>query len=369
MKKILILSNHGMGFYNFKFELVERLIIEGYEVHFCLPPYSKLNELVKLGAIYHPIDIDRRGINPLKDIKLLNEFRKLVKNVKPDLMVMHTIKPNIYSSIIAKYNKIPYINNITGLGSALQSNSIISKLLVYLYKISLSSSQAIFFENEGNKYYFKRNRIGNDSQYIVVSGAGVNLTKFKPEKEERNREKIVFLFIGRIMKDKGINEYFEAAKYITKEYDKVEFQVVGFLDDESLKSILNKYVDNEVINFLGMSNDTRIEMKNSDCIVLPSYHEGMSNVLLEGAAMGMPLITTNINGCKEIVDDCKNGFLCEPKDTESLKEALIKFIHLSSEQQKEMGCKSREKVEQEFNRDKVIDKYVQCINSVFEKKH
>ncbi|NMA49020.1 MAG: glycosyltransferase family 4 protein [Tissierellia bacterium] len=364
MSKILLISNHGLGFYNFKKELMGRLLSEGYEVHFAVPYDEKLEEIISMGATYHRISIDRRGINPIEDIKLLFHFNKLIGEIKPDLILSHTIKPNIYASLAAKYRKIPYINNITGLGSALQNNNFLSKILILLYKISLSSSSAIFFENEGNCKYFEQNKIGNKTKYITVPGAGVNIAKYMPFENKNDMDKLIFLFIGRIMKDKGIDEYIEAAKLIKKEKDNIRFQVLGFFDDDTYKNKIEEFERSGVIEYLGVSDDTRLEMKNADCIVLPSYHEGMSNVLLEGAAMGKPLITTNIHGCKEAVDDGENGFLCNPKDAESLKEAINKFINLSEAQRKEMGRLSREKVVKEFDRNIVVDQYINKIDEI-----
>jgi len=369
-KKVLLISNHGGGFYNFKRELVSELLKLGYEVHFAVPPNEKLERLVMEGAVHHEISIDRRGINPVKDLDLINQFRRLIKGIKPDIILSHTIKPNIYASILARNQGIPYLNNITGLGSALQNNSKLAGLLRFLYRYALSDSSGIFFENEGNRRYFQQYNIGKEENYIVVSGAGVNLDEFSPKykietDESGSREKeIIFIFIGRIMKDKGIEEFLGAAEYIKRSNPATRFQIVGFYDEQEYSDKIDSLVKQNIIEFLGPSTDTRVEMSQADCIVLPSYHEGMSNVLLEGAAMGLPLITTDIHGCKEAVDDGKNGFLCKVKDTESLIDAMERFIALSAEERRQMGLYGREKMVKEFDRKLVIGQYIKVIQSV-----
>lgn len=359
-KKVLLISNNGMGFYNFKRELVEKLVSHNYETHFAVPYYEKLEELIDFGAYYHEISINRRGINPVKDLSLIAHLYRLAKEIKPDIMILHTIKPNIYGSLIAIISKINYINNITGLGSALQGESKLAKLLRVMYRISLSKSSGIFFENEGNKKYFVDHKIGNASKYIVVPGAGVNTNLFSPN-SRNDGNKLTFLFIARIMKEKGIEEYLEAAERIKRKYNDVYFQILGWYDEENYKNRIEKLVQEGIVQYIGVSSDTRVEMSRADCLVLPSYHEGMSNVLLEGASMGLPLITTDVHGCKEAVEDGKNGFLCKARDTKELVNAMERFIALSPEERKQMGLQGREKMIAEFDRKLVVDQYAKII--------
>lgn len=365
-KKILFVSNNGQGFYNFKKELIEKLISMNYEVHFAVPEYIKLKELETKGAYYEAISVDRRGMNPIKDIKLIWQLRKLFKMVKPDIVLLHTIKPNIYGSCIAKYMKLPYINNITGLGSALQIESNLSKLIRTMYKFSFRKTRAVFFENTGNLNYFIKHGLVCEGKCILVKGAGVNTEYYKYSINNKmciEDKDVRFLFIGRIMRDKGIAEYLEAAKYIKGKYGNVTFQVLGYFDDDLYKIQLEELVSKGVVEYLGVSDDTRVEMEQADCIVLPSYHEGMSNVLLEGAAFGLPIITTDIDGCREAVDDERTGFLCERQNAASLIEAIEKIYKLSDQQRYEMGQRGREKMIHEFDRNHVIDAYVEQITA------
>ena len=365
MKKVLLVSNHGGGFYNFKKELIDNLISAGTEVHFAVPYDGKVPMMVEKGAIYHEIKIDRRGMNPIKDFSLMLQLFDLNNRINPDVLVLHTIKPNIYGSIAARVSKIPYINNITGLGSALQLNNYMARILRMLYRCSLSKSSAIFFENDANLNYFSKYSIGNLQSYILVPGAGVNTDHYFPrEKKLTDSKSLTLLFIGRIMREKGINEYFTAAQYFHKKYQNIKFQVVGPCDEPEYENMLHDQSEAGVIEYLGISNDTRVEMSSADCIVLPSYHEGMSNVLLEGASMGLPLITSDISGCKEAVEDGKNGFLCKSKSAESLITAIEKFIQLSDERRREMGHYGRIKMIQEFERTIVVRKYIEVIQNI-----
>lgn len=359
-KRVLLISNNGMGFFSFKKELIEKLISLNYETHFAVPFYEKLDELVAAGAIFHELNIDRRGINPIKDLGLIRKLNRMINNVIPDVIILHTIKPNIYVSFLAKAKKIPYINNITGLGSALQNDSRLAKLLRMMYRVTLSRSCGIFFENLGNMYYFKKHHIGEPRKYVVVPGAGVNTERYSPC-TRHDSENITFLYVARIMKEKGIEEYLNAAEFMKKNYNNVTFQIVGWYDEDEYENRIEQLIKDEVIQYLGVSSDTRIEMSQADCIVLPSYHEGMSNVLLEGAAMGLPVITTDIHGCKEAVDDGKSGFLCKVRNSESLIDATERFIALSQAERREMGFQGRNKMVKEFDRKIVVNRYVEAI--------
>ena len=382
MKKVLFISNNGAGFYRFKKELIEAVIAEGYSVHFSVPYDPLIEELIRLGADYHPLTIDRRGMNPIKDLSLILQLYKVVRSLKPSAMVLHTIKPNLYGSLIAKLSRIPYINNITGLGSAFQTESFMAKVLRTMYRWVLNRSTGIFFENQGNLDYFKKHHIGKHGSYVLVNGAGVNTDFFSrrddwaqvpPTREAREHE-IALLFIGRIMREKGICEFLDAAEYLTRKYEngvkgaKLKFYVLGDYDEDDLKERVDTLNQSGVIHYLGISDDTRKQMREADCIVLPSYHEGMSNVLLEGASFELPLITSDINGCKEAVEDGVTGFLCQRGSSESLIRAIESFLKLTPEQRRNMGELGRNKMILEFERSTVIQKYIGCIEKAVSTK-
>lgn len=368
MNKILILANSSLGLYNFRFELIKELLAQGYDVYFSLPESvedEKVRLLIEIGAKHIQTYINRRGINLFEDLKLIKEYKKIIREVNPDIILTYTIKPNIYGTYVASKYKKPIMMNITGIGTSL-TNSKLKYIIIRLYKYACKKAKFIFFQNKSNYLLFISNKMVDHSKIKIIPGSGVNIDKFKPMEKQNQDEVIRFLFIGRIMKEKGIEEYLEVADKITKKYSNTEFQILGRFEEKKYKEIIlnNK---NPRIKYLGVSNDVRNEIKGADCIVNPSYHEGMSNVLLEGAAMGKPLIASNIPGCKEIVDDGYNGYLFDVKSSVSLENKITQFIELGIKEKKVMGKKSRKKVETEFDRNIVINEYIKAIDDILNK--
>ncbi|WP_094549347.1 glycosyltransferase family 4 protein [Petroclostridium xylanilyticum] len=369
MKKILILANNAVGLYNFRFELIKELINRGNEVFFSLPETiedKKVKLIIESGAKYIHTHINRRGINPFEDLKLIKEYKKILKEVNPDVVLTYTIKPNIYGTYAASRQKKPVMMNITGIGTSL-TDANLRHIVIRLYKYACKKAKFVFFQNESNYSLFVSNKMVDHDKTKIIPGSGVNIDKFKPMEKENQDGIIRFLFIGRIMKEKGIEEYLEVAEILTKKYPNIEFQILGSFEEEKYKDIIlnNK---NSRIKYLGISNDVRNEIREADCIVNPSYHEGMSNVLLEGAAMGKPLIASNIPGCKEIIEDGYNGYLFEARSAVSLENKLIQFIGLDSKEKDLMGINSRKKVEAEFDRNIVINEYMKVINDILNKR-
>jgi galacturonosyltransferase len=287
-------------------------------------------------------------------------YMKIIRQVNPDIVLTFTVKPNIYGAYAAIRYKKPVIMNITGLGSS-QENKIVKNIVKQLYKYVCNRTELIFFQNQENKSYFVLNGIAKQDKTGLIPGSGVNIAKFVPLAKERQDETIRFLFIGRIMKEKGIEEYLRAAEEVTQHYPNAEFQILGSFEEQKYRSIIE---NNKSIVYLGMSKDVRNEIKEVDCIVHPSYHEGMSNVLLEGAAMGKPLIASNIPGCKEIIEDGYNGYLFEVRSTKNMIDKLIQFIRLDKEAREVMGKNSRKKVEAEFDRNIVVNEYIEAIHKI-----
>lgn len=365
MKKVLILANNSGGLYNFRFELIQKLIEQKFEVYFAVPQLlddDKVKLIVEVGGRYIYTPMSRRGMNPLEDLKLIKNYIQIIKKVNPDVIFTYTIKPNIYGNYAANKSNKPVIMNITGMGSSLVSGRL-KEIIKNMYKFACSKSRNIFFQNEGNSDFFISNNLVDPKKTIIIPGSGVNIEKFKPMEKTYKNDIIRFLFIARLMKEKGIQEYLEAADRITKKYQNVEFQILGSFEEEKYKDIISNN-KNKQIKYLGRSNDVRQEIKEVDCIVNPSYHEGMSNVLLEGAAMGKPLIASNIPGCKEIVDDGVNGYLFEVKSVTGLEEKLIRFINLCVKEKEIMGKNSRKKVEVEFDRNIVVNEYMKTIEGI-----
>lgn len=361
-KKVLFLVNHDVVIYNFRLELVERLINDGYEVHISSPYGERIDDLTALGAIFHEITMDRHGMNPISELKLLLSYKKLYEEVKPDVILGYTIKPNIYGAMAAGWKNIPFIANITGLGTAVENPGTSQKLMILLYKIAFRKIQKVFFQNTENQQFFIDHKIAL-GKHGLLPGSGVNLERFAL-KEYPTGEIIRFAFISRIMKEKGIDQYLEAAEVIKEKYPNTEFHVCGFCEDE-YKGMLDEYNKKGIVIYHGMIRDVATFLENINCVIHPTYYpEGLSNVLLESCACGRPIITTNRAGCREVVDDGVNGYIVEEKNSRDLIEKIERFLGKNIDECKQMGLAGRRKVEREFDRQIVIDKYLAEIENI-----
>lgn len=356
----MILTNASGGLYHFRFELIKRLCEENYEVHFCAPKVkdnSKIILLQNIGAKYIETEISRRSLNLIEDFKLIRRYKKILRSLKPNIVLTYTIKPNIYGTYIASKFNIPVIMNIAGMGTAL-NHPVLRFFMQYYYGYACKKAKQIFFQNQSNYKLFLSKRMILNDKGIVIPGSGVNIEKFRPLQKSKNTEKIKFIFIGRIMKEKGIEEYLEVAKRIAKKQPKAEFQILGSYEEAKYKDIVGKC---NAVRYLGRSIDVRNEIKEVDCIIHPSFHEGMSNVLLESAAMGKPLIASNIPGCKEVVEHGKNGYLFEVKSPGDLERQVEKYLALTERERDAMGELSRLIAVKQFDRNFVINKYMKVI--------
>lgn len=360
-KKVLFLVNHDIVIYNFRREIVERLLEEGYEVYISSPYGERIDDLIKMGCKYLEASIERHGTNIAKEIILLRYYKKIMKQISPDVVLTFTIKPNIYGGIAAKSLNIPYIANITGLGSAVENEGLMQKLSVVLYKIAFKKINTVFFQNKENLEFFKNKKIAL-GKHKLLPGSGVNLEQFSLLEYPESKT-IEFIFISRIMKEKGIDQYLEAATYIRKKYQNTRFHVLGFCEEKEYEKKLYELEKEGIIKYHGMQRDIRPFLKSTHCTIHPTYYpEGMSNVLLETAASGRPIIATNKAGCREIVDNKVSGFLVQQKNLQDLISKIEDFLKLSYKEKKQMGLKGREKVEKEFNREIVVKAYLREIS-------
>lgn len=343
---------------------MEKLIDEGYEVHISSPYGERIDELKKLGAIHHDIKMDRHGMNPISELKLLNVYKNLIGELRPNYVFGYTIKPNIYGAIAAEKYNVPFIANITGLGTAVENPGMTQKIMIMLYKIAFKDVKKVFFQNTENLEFFEKHKIAL-GKHGLLPGSGVNLQRFS-FKEYPKDNIIKFAFISRIMKEKGIDQYLEAAKVIKEKYDNVEFHVCGFCEAE-YEGKLKEYNDSGIVIYHGMIRDVAHFISNMNCIIHPTYYpEGISNVLLEACATGRPIITTNRSGCREVVDDGVNGYMIPKKNSEKLIESINKFLNLKQEEMAQMGFNARKKVEKEFDRNIVVDAYMKEIDIIDE---
>lgn len=375
--RILILANNDVGLYKFRKELIEELVhagsyIEGRKEKSCqvfvsLPEGKFVPELKKIGCKFINTPVDRRGMNPIKDLQLLNAYRKIVSNIKPDVVLTYTIKPNIYGGMICRIKKIPCIPNITGLGTSIESNNFMSKIILGMYKLGISKAVTVFFQNDVNKYFFEKRGLLK-KQGVLIPGSGVNLNEHCLEEYPEEGEIIKFLFVGRIMKDKGIEEYLDCAEKIKKEYPNTEFSIVGPYDENEYKARIDKMERQGVIKYYGSQEDVHSFMKKHHALILPSYHEGLSNVLLESSATGRPVLASNVPGCKETFDDGITGIGFSPKDSNALIEAVKIFLQMSYEEKKIMGLNARKKIEKEFDKKIVVKAYLCAINKILQSR-
>ena len=356
--KILILTNHQLGLYKFRKELLEAMMAEKYKVYVSVPKDEFTQELRNIGiVVIHNKYMERRGTNPIHDLILLNYYRWLIRKIRPDVVLTYTIKPNIYGGCLCGMMGIPYIANITGLGTSIQNGGALQVLTLLLYRIGLRKAQRIFFQNEENFKYMFRHKAVNNTKINILPGSGVNTDLHGYEPYPESDRKIVFTTIGRIMRDKGIDELLNAASEIKERHPKVVFRLIGDFDEE-YENKVKRLQEKGIIEYLGFQKDIHSFVADSHAIIHASYHEGMSNVLLEAASTGRPVIATNVHGCIETFEPDITGIPFEPKNTDSLIRAVEKFLSLTQKEKVEMGRAGRKKMVQEFDRKIVIDKYM-----------
>jgi glycosyltransferase involved in cell wall biosynthesis len=365
MKKILITINTSWNIFNFRVGLLKALQKEGYKI-VCVAPYDEYSEkLEELGFEYYDLKMNNKGTNPIEDMKLIKEYYNHYKKIDPDVILQYTIKPNIYGSIAARLLGKKVISNISGLGTVFLNDSLSSKIARWLYKVSLVKN-IVFFQNSEDRDLFVNNKIVKQNQTDLLPGSGINTDVYKPLEIDIKNENLTFMMIARLVRDKGIGEYIEAIKIIKEKYPNIVFKLLGTLYPGNPTAVsegeLNSWINEGLINYLGHSDDVKSEILKIDCVVLPSYREGLSRVLLEAGSLAKPIITTNTPGCKDVVDDGINGFLCEVKSSSELAIQMEKMINLSQDQRIEMGIKSRNKIINEFDEQIVIEKYIKTIN-------
>lgn len=360
---ILVLTNFIAGLHSFRKEVMKAIVDAGYQLYISVPDSNddRVNYFKGIGAEIIKTDFNRRGMNPLADFKLMLTYRRLIKQLKPIAVLSYTIKPNVYGGIACRLTGTPLIANVTGLGDAIENGGWLQKLTISLYRFGIGKAAQVFFQNETNKNFCVNHKIA-DNNAIVLPGSGVNLEHHRYQ-EYAPDGVIKFLFIARLLKDKGTEEYFEMAKTIKDKYPQTEFQVLGWTEGPYQQQ-LEELVKEGVINYLGTTSDIRPYLTNVHCTVMPSYHEGMSNVNLESAANGRPVITTNVPGCRETVDDGKTGYIVEAKNAQTLIEGVERFLDLPYNQKIVMGKMAREKVEREFDRNIVVKAYLKAIESL-----
>ena len=352
---ILILANYDVGLYQFRKELIAELLKDN-NVTISLPYGELVDNLKDMGCKFIDTPVDRRGINPVTDLILLKNYFSLIKKEKPDLVITYTIKPNVYGGVVCRFLKVPYAENITGLGTTFQNEGLLKTLVTFMYKTALKKAKTVFFENTENKQIFIDEKIVKENQTCLLNGAGINLEHYKAyEYPDSNETR--FLFVGRVMKEKGVDELFSAMEKLRADSINCSLDLVGMFD-EDYSEIIKKYEAEGWLHFHGYQKDVRPFINNAHCFVLPSWHEGMANTNLECAASARPIITSNIHGCLEAVEDGVTGFLCEKQNADDLYKVMKKFTELSFDERKLMGLAGRKRMEEIFDKKKVVEETI-----------
>ena len=362
---VLMAVNDTTFTYNLRKEILEKLLSDGHKVSLMCQVISYREEFEKMGVNVIDVKTDRRGTNPLSDIKLFFKYLRILKKERPDMVLTNNIKPNVYAGLACRMLKIKRIANITGLGTAVEHPGAMQKLSVFLYRMGVKNAECILFQNTENVQFFKsHNMISKKTRTVLLPGSGVNLEKHtaKPYPEG---DEVHFLFIARIMKEKGIDLYLACAKEIHKKYPNTVFHICGMCDDTAYLETLKNAEQDGYIRYHGEQKNMVPFFEKAHCILHPSYYpEGMSNVLLEAAASARPIVATNRSGCRETVEDGKTGYIIPIKDEKALIEATEKFMRLTWEERKTMGLKGREMIEREFDRKIVVNMVADAVNSL-----
>ena len=355
-ERFLVLGNSSDGLYGFRKELLEALVQKG-EVWASVPDNGWFTELEEQGCHVVETHIDRRGINPVTDLKLLLRYIRVIWELKPTRVITYTIKPNIYGGLACQLYRVPYAVNITGLGTTFQKSGLLRIIVTILYKMAVHGADVVFFENQSNMQTLLDMKIVRRRQCRLLKGAGINLEKYRPVDYPHEKEMTRFLFIGRVMAEKGVEELFAAVERLISEGFRCELDVLGYYE-ENYKETIESCIKQGWLHYHGYQKDVRPFIEQAHCFVLPSWHEGMANTNLECASMGRPIITSNIPGCKEAVIENVSGLLCQPKNTDSLYDAMVRFLSLSREQREAMGQAGRKHMEAVFDKQKVVDQTI-----------
>lgn len=355
-KKILFLANHFITLYSFRKELISKLLEDGNEVYLSLPEDNDNIYFSDLGCKIIETKIDRRGINPFEDLYLLYSYKKIINDIKPDIIFSYTIKPNIYGTMASNY-KYKQVCNITGTGATFLNDNIISRIAKLLYKTSIRNCYKVFFQNTGDKDFFVENGLVKDN-YDILPGSGCNVSEYNYV-PMNNNERMTFIYIGRVMELKGIDEYLYAAKAIKEKYNNVDFLIAGWNEEDKYIDIVNEYEKNGYVKYLGFSKEIKKILEEIDCVVLPSRGgEGVPNVVLEACATGRPCICSDVNGSNDVITDGVNGLLFEKGNAQDLTDKIESFILMPFEERQKMGENGRKTVEEKYDRQIVIDQYL-----------
>ncbi|MEA3063192.1 MAG: hypothetical protein QOJ94_2973 [Sphingomonadales bacterium] len=368
---LLISINASWNIVNFRAGLIRGLQEAGYRVVALAPRDPWSERLGELGVEFHPIEMDRKGLSPARDFGLLWRYRRTLHRLRPDAFLGYTAKPNVWGSLAAQSLGIPVINNVSGLGTAFIRGGWLGRLVAALYRLAFRRSATVFFQNEEDRDLFVARRIVSAGKARLLPGSGIDTMHFQPAPPTATEDRpFVFLLVARLLRDKGVGEYVEAARRVRREAPDARFQLLGFLDSDNRSAFsrpeLQAWVDEGLIDYLGASDDVRPAIADADCVVLPSYREGLPRTLLEAAAMGKPLIATDVPGCRQVVRHDVNGLLCRVRDSESLAEAMLETLRAGPQRRAEWGKAARAIVEAEYDERIVVESYLAAVRAALD---
>jgi glycosyltransferase involved in cell wall biosynthesis len=364
---VVLSANTSWNIANFRSALVSALVERGDRLIVVAPPDEFTPALKALGAEFVPITISSGGMSPLEDLALLARYRRIFRDLRPDIFLGVTIKPNIYGSLAARMAGARVINNISGLGHMFIDAGPLTRLASALYRLALRRSAKIFFQNEEDRALFVARGIVRDGQTGLLPGSGIDLERFKPPAAPRRPGPFRFLLASRLQSNKGITDYAAAARLVRRVMPDTVFQLLGSAGANRRMALpmdeVERWQAEGIIEYLGGTSDVRPAIAQADCVVLPSRREGMPRILLEGSAMGKPVIATDVPGCRDAVDDGSTGFLCAAQSIEALAEAMVRMAQLPAEQRLEMGRHGRRKMERQFRENFVVEHYLEAIDA------
>lgn len=373
--RIIIHINTSWNIYNFRLGLVQSFLEKGYEVWAVAPKDDFSEKLQKMGCKFAHVKMDNKGVNPIKDLQYAYCIWKIFKQIKPTGILLYTIKPNIYATLAATLLKIPVINNVSGLGTVFIRKGLSSAVAKILYRFALRFSKLVFFQNNDDKDVFFKSKLISPNKTALLPGSGIDLDKFRFQtlKEHKKQEKFIFLLVARLIYNKGIKEYVQAAQILQKQgyHDKMTFQILGKIEKDAKNKLniteeqVQNWQNEGSIAYIGETEDVIPAISQADCVVLPSYREGTPKTLLEAAAMGKPLIGTDVAGCREVVRHHQNGLLCQAKNPQDLALKMKEMYEHSHQQRTQMGFMSRKLVEDVFDEKIVVQTYQKAIEKHF----
>ena len=366
--RIAIVINKSWNIYNFRMGLVQAFLQLGYEVIAIAPPDDYSAKLVAAGCKYIPIEMENKGTNPLQDLALTRRFYGVYRREKPDVILQYTIKPNIYGTLAARLANIPTINNVSGLGTVFIIKNLVSKVALRLYKVAFRYPAKVFFQNQDDRALFLTHKLIKANITDVLPGSGIDTNRFTPAPVFTRNLRFTFLMIARVLYEKGVVEYVEAARIIRRKYPDVRVQLLGGLDESGnigiKHAVFDPWIKEGVIEYLGVSDDVAAHILAADAVVLPSYREGTPKTLLEAAALGKPIITTDVPGCRDTVIAGENGYLCEVRNAPDLAAKMMQLYELADADLQRMGQISRRLAVEKFDERYVIQKYVEAIQAL-----